>query len=119
MYGTEQVLTSRETSGIQIPDGTPVTVPAGTSVRVAQALGDTYTLVLPWGAMVRIEARDADAIGKEPPPHARRTRTASQSGSGRSCVPATTPRSRSTSSTSASSTTARSRVRRGAPGRRA
>ena len=25
MYGTEQVLTSRETSGIQIPDGTPVT----------------------------------------------------------------------------------------------
>ena len=67
MYGNEQVLTSRETSGIQIPDGTPVTVPAGTSVRVAQALGDTYTLVLPWGAMVRIEARDADAIGKEPP----------------------------------------------------
>jgi probable FeS assembly SUF system protein SufT len=68
MYGNEQVLTSRETRGIQIPDGTPVTVPAGTSVRVAQALGDTYTLVLPWGAMVRIEARDADAIGKEPPP---------------------------------------------------
>ena len=67
MYGNEQVLTSRETSGIQILDGTPVTVPAGTSVRVAQALGDTYTLVLPWGAMVRIEARDADAIGKEPP----------------------------------------------------
>ena len=67
MYGSEQVLTRRETSGIQIPDGTPVTVPAGTSVRVAQALGDTYTLVLPWGAMVRIEARDADAIGKEPP----------------------------------------------------
>ena len=67
MYGSEQVTTSRETRGIQIPDGTPVTVPAGTSVRVAQALGDTYTLVLPWGAMVRIEARDADAIGKEPP----------------------------------------------------
>ena len=67
MYGTEQVITSRDTSGIQIPDGTPIDVPAGTSVRIAQALGDTYTLVLPWGAMVRIEARDADAIGKEPP----------------------------------------------------
>ena len=66
MYGSELVLLSRETRGIQIPDGTPVTVPAGTSVRIAQALGDTYTLVMPWGAMVRIEARDADAIGKEP-----------------------------------------------------
>jgi probable FeS assembly SUF system protein SufT len=66
MYGGDQISTSRETRGIQIPDGTPVTVPAGTPVRVAQALGDTYTLVMPWGAMVRIDARDADAIGKEP-----------------------------------------------------
>ena len=57
MYGSEQVLLRRETRGIQIPDGTPVDVPAGTSVRIAQALGDTYTLVLPWGAMVRIEVR--------------------------------------------------------------
>jgi probable FeS assembly SUF system protein SufT len=66
MYGHEQVTLSREVDGIQIPDGTPYRVPAGTSVRVAQALGDTYTLVLPWGQMVRIEATDADAIGKEP-----------------------------------------------------
>ena len=65
-YGSEQVTTSRETRGIQIPDGTPYTIPAGTSVRIAQSLGDTYTLVLPWGQMVRIESRDADAIGKEP-----------------------------------------------------
>ena len=66
MYGNEQTSTSRECRGIQIPDGTTVTIPAGTMVRIAQALGDTYTLVLPWGQMVRIEARDADAIGKEP-----------------------------------------------------
>jgi probable FeS assembly SUF system protein SufT len=65
-YGSEQVTTSRETRGIQIPDGTAYVIPAGTSVRIAQSLGDTYTLVLPWGQMVRIEARDADAIGKEP-----------------------------------------------------
>jgi probable FeS assembly SUF system protein SufT len=65
-YGNEQVTTSRETRGIQIPDGTPYTIPAGTSVRIAQSLGDTYTLVLPWGQMVRIESRDADVIGKEP-----------------------------------------------------
>jgi probable FeS assembly SUF system protein SufT len=66
MYGHEQTSTSRDCRGIQIPDGTAVTIPAGTSVRIAQALGDTYTLVLPWGQMVRIEASDADAIGKEP-----------------------------------------------------
>jgi probable FeS assembly SUF system protein SufT len=50
---------------IQIPDGTPLVLPAGTQVRVAQALGDTYTLVTPRGLMVRLDARDADAIGKE------------------------------------------------------
>jgi probable FeS assembly SUF system protein SufT len=67
MYGQEQTTTSRECRGILIPDGTPMTVPAGTLVRIAQALGDTYTLVLPRGQMVRIEARDADAIGREVP----------------------------------------------------
>lgn len=67
MYGSEQTITQREIQGIQIPDGHQVTVPAQTPVRIAQALGDTFTLVMPWGQMVRIEAADADAIGKEPP----------------------------------------------------
>ena len=67
MYGSEQIFTKREVTGIQIPDGISATVPPGTFVRIAQSLGDTYTLVLPHGQMVRIEARDADAIGKEPP----------------------------------------------------
>ena len=67
MYGSERTNTTRELAGIQIPDGTDVTLPEGTPVRIAQQLGDTFTLVTPWGQMVRIEARDADAIGKEPP----------------------------------------------------
>ncbi|MDX1746643.1 MAG: iron-sulfur cluster assembly protein, partial [Halobacteriales archaeon] len=67
MQGSEQTTTSREIRGIQIPDGTPVDLPEGTPVRIAQSLGDTFTLVTPWGQMVRIEAADADAIGKEPP----------------------------------------------------
>jgi len=67
MYGTEQVITQRECRVIEIPDGTPMELPAGTSVRIAQALGDTYTLVTPRGQMVRLDARDADVIGKEPP----------------------------------------------------
>ena len=65
MMGNEQVTTTRECRVIQIPDGTPIELPAGTSVRIAQALGDTYTLVTPRGLMVRLDAQDADAIGKE------------------------------------------------------
>ncbi|HEV8239677.1 MAG TPA: putative Fe-S cluster assembly protein SufT [Thermoanaerobaculia bacterium] len=67
MNGTEQTLTQREARVIQIPDGTPLVLPAGTSVRIAQALGDTYTLVTPRGQMVRLDAKDADVIGKEAP----------------------------------------------------
>ena len=67
MNGTEQTLTQREARVIQIPDGTPLVLPAGTSVRIAQALGDTYTLVTPRGQMVRLDAKDADVIGKETP----------------------------------------------------
>jgi probable FeS assembly SUF system protein SufT len=65
MYGTEQTTTRRDARVIQIPDGTAMELPAGTFVRIAQSLGDTYTLVTPWGPMVRLDARDADAIGKE------------------------------------------------------
>ena len=67
MNGDEQAITQREARVIQIPDGTPMVLPAGTSVRIAQALGDTYTLVTPRGQMVRLDARDAGVIGKEPP----------------------------------------------------
>ncbi|HVS02924.1 MAG TPA: putative Fe-S cluster assembly protein SufT [Thermoanaerobaculia bacterium] len=67
MSGSERTHLSREIRGIQIPDGTPVVLPADTPVRIAQALGDTFTLVTPWGQMVRIEAADADAIGQEAP----------------------------------------------------
>ena len=67
MNGSEQTTTQRECRVIQIPDGTPMVLPAGTAVRIAQALGDTYTLVTPRGHMVRLEAKDADVIGKEPP----------------------------------------------------
>jgi len=65
--GSEQTTTRRAARVIQIPDGTPVDLPEATPVRIAQSLGDTYTLVTPWGAMVRLDAADADVIGKEAP----------------------------------------------------
>ncbi|MGZ3699781.1 MAG: putative Fe-S cluster assembly protein SufT, partial [Bdellovibrionota bacterium] len=50
------------------PAGTTTTLPKGTSVMVAQSLGGTYTVYTDDGRMVRIEGRDADAIGFTPPP---------------------------------------------------
>jgi probable FeS assembly SUF system protein SufT len=67
MHANEHVVTHRETTAIQIPQGTPITLPAGTPVTILQTLGGTYTVATPWGQMVRVEAADADALGKEPP----------------------------------------------------
>jgi probable FeS assembly SUF system protein SufT len=66
MHGSEHTTIRREVQGIQIPDGTPITLEVDMPVRIAQSLGDTYTVVTPWGLMIRIDAKDADAIGKEP-----------------------------------------------------
>jgi probable FeS assembly SUF system protein SufT len=64
----EEVEFSRDCQVIQIPDGTPVTVPAGTPAVITQALGDSYTIQIPtWGGLYRIGGKDADAIGKALP----------------------------------------------------
>ena len=49
-----------------IPSGEPILLPAGTPVRLTQALGGTYTVMTENGGMVRIEGKNADAIGYEP-----------------------------------------------------
>lgn len=56
----------RDCAAVQVPYGNAVTLRAGTKVRVTQALGDTYTLQTAHGYMVRIEGKDADAIGETP-----------------------------------------------------
>jgi probable FeS assembly SUF system protein SufT len=65
MQGHEQVVTKRDISAIQIPDGTPFFVPSGSQLRLVQALGGNWTVATPWGALLRVDARDADAIGKQ------------------------------------------------------
>lgn len=61
----EQILTKRDISTIQIPDGTPFFVPAGSQLRIVQSLGGNWTVATPWGALLRVDAKDADALGKE------------------------------------------------------
>lgn len=65
--GTDPVLLTREAQVIAIPAGHPVTLPKGTEVVVTQALGGSYTLMVPtYGGLFRLTDKDADAIGKEP-----------------------------------------------------
>jgi probable FeS assembly SUF system protein SufT len=67
MVPHEHATLSRDAKAIQIPDGTPMTLAAGTPVVITQALGGTYTVMTPYGQMVRIDERDADALGREAP----------------------------------------------------
>ena len=62
----EEVNIQREVGAIQIPDGSPVTIPEGTKVLITQSLGGSFTVMTDRGAMYRIDERNADALGKEP-----------------------------------------------------
>lgn len=53
---------TRDCAAIQIPSGTAMTLQAGTFVDITQTLGGSYT-VHTGGALYRISAKDADALG--------------------------------------------------------
>jgi probable FeS assembly SUF system protein SufT len=58
-------IVKRDVEGTLIPYGQSVTLIPGTEVLVTQSLGGSFTLNVN-GNLVRIEGKDADAIGKEP-----------------------------------------------------
>jgi len=63
MIITNQTVTlTRDCAAIAIPAGTQQVLPAGTTVRITQALGTSYT-VSAHGGLFRIEATDGDALG--------------------------------------------------------
>jgi probable FeS assembly SUF system protein SufT len=57
---------SRDLEVAVIPYGDRITLTAGTNVFVTQALGGSYTAMTDHGYLVRIDGKDADAIGEEP-----------------------------------------------------
>jgi probable FeS assembly SUF system protein SufT len=72
----EQVELTRSCEAIAIPAGHPMTLEAGTLAFLTQSLGGSFTLQVPeYGGLFRIAGKDADAIGKEPPPVVERTET--------------------------------------------
>jgi probable FeS assembly SUF system protein SufT len=62
----EQIVLARDVDATQIPSGIPHRLQAGSSVRLMQALGGSYTVLTDVGYMVRIDAKDADALGLTP-----------------------------------------------------
>lgn len=59
---------SRDTEVIEIPSGICSTLPAGSPVSILQSLGGSYTISGgQYGAMYRIDAHDADALGLPTP----------------------------------------------------
>lgn len=54
----------RECAAIQIPAGTPVTLPQGMAVDITQNLGGTFT-VRAGNGLFQIAGKDADALGLE------------------------------------------------------
>jgi probable FeS assembly SUF system protein SufT len=62
----------RDVDIMGIPSGWHATLPAGTPVVIQQRLGGAFTAMTPTGGLVRIEGKDADALGDEFVEEARR-----------------------------------------------
>jgi probable FeS assembly SUF system protein SufT len=56
----------RDCEATQVPYGGAQVLPAGSRVRITQSLGGSYTVTTEQGAMMRIEAGNADALGLAP-----------------------------------------------------
>src|SRR5262245_4403679 len=72
MRYSEILTLTRPVEATQIPSGIPHPLAAGSKVRLTQALGGSYTVMTEQGYMVRVDAKDADALGQAsatvPPP---------------------------------------------------
>ncbi len=63
MTERETVVLSRDCKALFVPIGIQVNAKKGTEVTILQQLGGSYTVLLE-GQMARIDAKDADALGK-------------------------------------------------------
>ena len=64
--GSDAIKLSRDVDVVAIPAGDTVRLLKETEVAITQAIGGTYTLMVPtYGGLFRLSDKDADAIGKE------------------------------------------------------
>ena len=59
MYGRESIVLQRDVSVVQIPDGTPSTLPKGHVVTLFQSLGGNYTVTTEYGHICLLYTSDA------------------------------------------------------------
>jgi probable FeS assembly SUF system protein SufT len=62
MHNVTTVELARDCEAVQIPHGTPVALPKGTSVDITQTLGGSFTIHAQ-GGLFRVASKDADALG--------------------------------------------------------
>ena len=65
-HTSEPIVFERDCNAVMVPQGQAVTLPAGQNGYITQALGGSFTVFVD-GNLFRIDGKDADAIGKEPP----------------------------------------------------
>ena len=58
------IILNRDCTALMVPSGARIMLHEGTEVTVTQALGDSFTVNI-YGNLARIDAKDADALGKE------------------------------------------------------
>jgi probable FeS assembly SUF system protein SufT len=59
------VSTTRDVEVMQVPSGFRATLPANTPLVVQQTLGGQFTVMTATGGLVRIDGKDADALGPD------------------------------------------------------
>jgi probable FeS assembly SUF system protein SufT len=64
---SEPFTLERDCDAVMVPQGETVTLPAGQVGYITQALGGSFTVYVE-GNLFRVAGKDADALGKEPPP---------------------------------------------------
>ncbi|HUX81198.1 MAG TPA: putative Fe-S cluster assembly protein SufT [Halothiobacillus sp.] len=67
MEPLERVHLTRDCVAMMVPSGQKVLASKDTPVEIMQALGGSFTIKAR-GHLLRVEGKDADALGKEPPP---------------------------------------------------
>jgi probable FeS assembly SUF system protein SufT len=68
MPAGEIIRLGRATEVTEIPSGIRGQLPPGTSVRITQTLGGSFTVMSDYGQLYRVDAHDADALGLSPAP---------------------------------------------------
>lgn len=64
MHAGEIILLRRDCDALLIPSGAKISLPKATEVRITQSMGGSYTVSV-YGNLARIDAKDADSLGKE------------------------------------------------------